>query len=113
MTGLLERERELEGLRAAVAEVGLGNGRALTLEGGAGLGKTRLLQEARKVGEEAGMKVLFGRATELEQEFPFALLRQLLEPEVMPLSSERREAMLEGASAARPALGLGDVARAT
>jgi len=113
MTGLLEREREVEGLRAAIGEVGSGNGRAMTFEAGAGLGKTRLLQEARDVGKKAGMKVLFGRATELEQDFPFALVRQLLEPEIMSLSPQRREVMLEGASAARPALGLGAVAGAT
>lgn len=113
MTGLLERERELEGLRTAVAEVCSGTGRAVAFEAGAGLGKTRLLQEARKVGEEAGMKVLSARATELEQDFPFALLRQLLEAEIVSLAPERREAMLEGASAARPALGIAAVAGAT
>jgi DNA-binding NarL/FixJ family response regulator len=106
MTGLLEREREVDGLSAAIADVGEGKGRAVIIEAGAGLGKTRLLQETRRIGEEAGLKVVFARATELERDFPFALVRQLFEPELVTLSPTARDAMLEGAAAARAALGL-------
>ncbi len=106
MTGLLEREREMEGLRTAIAGVGEGMGRAVMVEAGAGLGKTRLLQEARRIAEEAGLKVVVARATELERDFPFALVRQLFEPELVTLSPEARDAMLEGTAAARAALGL-------
>jgi len=106
VTVLLEREREVGEIEAALAEVGAGRGRAVAIEAGAGLGKTRLLQEARDAGAGAGLKVLAGRATELEQDFPFALVRQLLESEVAALPEDEREAVLEGASAARGALGL-------
>jgi len=106
VTGLLEREREMDGLRAALAEVRAGNGRAVAVEAGAGLGKTRLLQEARRIGDETGLNVLFARATELERDFPFALVRQLFEQELATLPPEEHQAMLEGATAARAALGL-------
>lgn len=102
---LLERERELGELGFALREVEEGRGHAVGIEAAAGLGKTRLLQEARARGSEAGLNVLAGRATELEQDFPFALVRQLLGLEVAGLSAKEREQVFEGASAARSALG--------
>ncbi|HET8815533.1 MAG TPA: AAA family ATPase [Solirubrobacterales bacterium] len=106
MTVLLERDREVGEIEAALEEVTAGRGRAVAIEASAGLGKTRLLQEARDAGARAGLKVLAGRATELEQDFPFALVRQLLESEIANLPGDEREGVLEGASAARAALGL-------
>lgn len=106
MPALLERGREMDDLQAAVAAVGTGRGAAVVVEAGAGLGKTRLLQEARKRGVEAGLNVLFGRATELERDFPFALVRQLFGPELAALADEERQGILKGATAARAALGL-------
>lgn len=106
MRELLERERELEELRAALGEVQLGRGCAVAIEAGAGLGKTRLLHEARELGEEAGLSVLSGRATELERDFPFSLVRQLFESRIKALAPEERRETLEGAAAARGALGL-------
>jgi DNA-binding CsgD family transcriptional regulator len=103
---LLERERELDELALALDEVRAGRGCAVAIEAGAGLGKTRLLQEARDAAARAGLNVLAGRATELERDFPFALVRQLLESEIADLPAEEREGVLEGASAARGALGL-------
>lgn len=108
---LLERERELAELDAAIEEVQKGNGRGLAIEASAGLGKTRLLQEARRVGEEARLTVLSARATELERDFTFALARQLFVPRLMKFTDGEREQVLEGAAAAKAALGLekGDV----
>lgn len=103
---LLEREHELEELHTALGEVASGRGCAMAIEAGAGLGKTRLLREARDLGGEAGLSVLFGRATELERDFPFALVRQLFELQVAAESSPESRAILDGASAARGALGL-------
>jgi DNA-binding NarL/FixJ family response regulator len=45
--GLLERGREVEHVRAAVRAVGQRGGRALVVEGPAGIGKSRLLEVAR------------------------------------------------------------------
>ena len=85
---LLERARE-------------GEGRLVLLEGPAGIGKTRLLQAARDSAQEAGMRVLTARATELERDFPFALVRQLFEPVLHVVEPSERDKLL--ADAARPA----------
>jgi DNA-binding CsgD family transcriptional regulator/tetratricopeptide (TPR) repeat protein len=106
VTVLLERERELGELRAALADVGAGTGRAVAIEANAGLGKTRLLAEARAAGDEEGLNLLSGRATELERDFPFALVRQLFESRLATLAPQERRVLLEGASAACGALGL-------
>jgi DNA-binding CsgD family transcriptional regulator len=103
---LLERESELAGLEAAIGEVRAGTGRAVVIEASAGLGKTRLLEEARRVASAAGLSVLSARATELERDFTFALVRQLFASRLATLSGAEREQVLEGAAAARPALGL-------
>src|SRR4051812_27126481 len=83
-----------------------GKGRAVAIEASGGMGKTRLLGEARAAGEREGLNVLSGRATELERDFPFALVRQLFEQHLANLSNEERENLLDGAGAARGALGL-------
>jgi DNA-binding NarL/FixJ family response regulator len=103
---LLERERELAKLRAALADIRLGKGRAVAIVANAGLGKTRLLAEAKVAADEAGLDLLTGRATELESDFPFSLVRQLFEPQVAALSAQERGSILEGATAAQGALGL-------
>jgi DNA-binding CsgD family transcriptional regulator len=106
VTLLLEREHELAEIDAVLAEVGTGDGRAVAIEAGAGLGKTRLLKEARRMGASAGLSVLSARATELERDFTFALVRQLFGARLAALAAEEREQVLEGASSARSALGL-------
>jgi DNA-binding CsgD family transcriptional regulator len=102
---LLEREREVGELRSALEAVSAGGGRAIGIEAAAGLGKTRLLQEVRADASSAGLAVLAGRATELERDFPFALVRQVLGVAVAGLSAADRDRVFEGASAARGALG--------
>jgi DNA-binding CsgD family transcriptional regulator len=103
---LLEREREMAVLDAAVGDAKRGKGRAVAIEASPGLGKTRLLSEAKAVGERNGLNVLSARATELERDFPFALVRQLFEQRLANLPDAEREALLDGAGAARGALGL-------
>lgn len=106
MTVLLERERELAELASVRDQVVAGRGCAVAIEASAGLGKTRLLQEARKAGAEAGLCVLTARSTELERHFPFALVRQLFASQLAALPAPDREDLLGGADPARAALGL-------
>jgi DNA-binding CsgD family transcriptional regulator/tetratricopeptide (TPR) repeat protein len=103
---LLERERELAEFDVSIDQAKVGEGRAVAVEAAAGLGKTRLLREVREAGSEAGLTVLSARATELERDFPFALVRQLFEAKLAALPPDEREQVLEGAAAARGALGL-------
>ncbi len=79
---LLERERELATVAAAVDAAAAGHGSVLWVEGPAGIGKTRLLRAARAHAERSGVRVLRARASELEREFAFGVVRGLFEPAV-------------------------------
>lgn len=102
---LLERERELAVIGGALDAAVTGRGGAMAVEGGAGVGKTRLLVAVRGMASEAGAETMSGRGAELERDFPFAVVRQLLEPRLRRLSASEREALFEGAGAARGLLG--------
>ena len=77
---LRERERELGALREGLERAGAGGGTLLLVEGPAGVGKTELVREARAAAEQAGVRPLEARGSELEQPFAFGIVRQLLEP---------------------------------
>jgi predicted ATPase len=76
---LLERERELEALAAAVGAAADGTPGLVLVEGPAGIGKSRLLAAARTLADERGVGVLAARGGQLEREFPFGIVRQLFE----------------------------------
>ena len=102
---LLERERELAELEELLAAARAGSGRLLLVEAAAGLGKTRLLREARRRADLARMRVLAARATELERDFPFGVVRQLFEPPLADADQVVRAGLFDGpAAAARPLL---------
>src|SRR5213083_1515188 len=94
---LLEREGELAQLGALVDAAREGAGRLVLVEGGAGIGKTRLAA-ARGRGAEAGMEVLHARGGELEREFPFGIVRQLFEPTLVGVRKAERRDILSGAA---------------
>src|SRR5688500_12751891 len=96
---LLEREHELERVRAALRAVGQRAGGALVIEGAAGMGKSRLLEEARAQASDLGLRVLAARATELEQGFPFGVVRQLFERPLLEADAGERDRWLAGAAA--------------
>ena len=59
-------------------------------EGAAGIGKSRLLAEARDRAQRAGFRVLSARASDLERDLPFGIVRQLFEPMLLdPTARER------------------------
>jgi DNA-binding CsgD family transcriptional regulator len=93
---LLDRDRELQAVDGLVAEAADGEARLVLIEGAAGIGKTRLLSEARRRAEAAGMRALTARGSELEREFAFGVVRQLFEP-VLGRNGER-ELLLAGAA---------------
>jgi DNA-binding CsgD family transcriptional regulator len=80
---LEERDRELEAVTRVVESARSGAGGALLVEGPPGIGKTRLLGSARAAAGE-DVRVLSARGSELERDFPFAVVRQLLEAVVEP-----------------------------
>jgi DNA-binding SARP family transcriptional activator/tetratricopeptide (TPR) repeat protein len=93
---LLDRERELAAVRAALDDLAAGEPRLLLIEGPAGIGKSRLLTEARRLAADRGVAVLTARGSQLEKAFGFGAVRQLFEPAL--LSEERRARLLAGAA---------------
>ena len=94
---LLDRERELAAVRAALDDLAAGEPGLLLIEGPAGIGKTRLLTEARRLAAERSVRVLTARGSQLEKTFGFGAVRQLFEPELV--DTARRADLLAGAAA--------------
>ena len=94
---LLEREAELAALTAVLAAARGGDGRVVVVEGAPGIGKTRLLAEARTLATE--FEVLTARAGELESGFAFGVVRQLFEGALASAPSDARAELLSGAAA--------------
>jgi hypothetical protein len=96
---LLERDAELASIRNVVQLAAGGAGRLVAIEARAGMGKTRLVDEARATAEEAGFQILFARSSELEQDFAYCVVRQLFEPLVATATADERTELFSGAAA--------------
>ena len=111
---LVERDTELAVLVAALdalaedgngtrsrqnrpPEEGSGRSHLFVVEGNAGLGKTRLLQEAKRLADERSVRTLTARGSQLESSFAYGVVRQLLDLELA--DPDRREALLAGSAA--------------
>src|SRR5947209_3027630 len=91
---LVERDLQLAALAGVAERAVRGSGGLLIVEGRAGVGKTRLIHALR---EAAGdLRVLAAQADELEREFPFGVVRQLLEPALMAATAAQRRRLLAG-----------------
>jgi DNA-binding CsgD family transcriptional regulator len=77
---LYEREEQLGALQALIDATFAGEPGVGLIEGAAGIGKSRLLIEARRRASAAGVRVLSARGGELEREFGFGIVSQLFEP---------------------------------
>jgi DNA-binding CsgD family transcriptional regulator len=99
MDGLLERESERSAIREGCVAVAGGAGRVLLIVGEAGIGKTALLSEARRLESELGVKVLRASGAMLERDFGYGVVRQLFEREIHSLAGVDRERLFSGPSA--------------
>ncbi len=101
---LVERDAEIARLTALLPQLRAGRGHVVVIEGAAGLGKTRLLTSLRdRIDAEDGIMAVTARAGRLERDFPFGVVRQLLEPMLAGRGSR-----FEGAAAAAaPVFGAG------
>src|SRR5215510_10440712 len=97
-TALLEREQEVEHLRAALHRAARRAGGAVVIEGAAGIGKSRLLDLAGASAPDLGLRVFCARGTELEHGFPFGVMRQLFERMLLEADPGERERWLAGAA---------------
>jgi DNA-binding CsgD family transcriptional regulator len=98
-TELLERSTELEAIAAALERAEGGAGSVVLIEGEAGIGKTELLCAARGLGTDAGVAVLTARASELERDYSYGLVRQLFQAPLIELDPDERAQALSGAAA--------------
>ena len=96
-TALLERDEELETIEAVLGAAWAGTGGVVLIEGEAGAGKTSLLDAAATAAAEMGMLVLRARGGAHERDFPYGVMRQLLEPQLS--DPARRARALSGAAA--------------
>src|SRR6516164_2737181 len=103
--GLVRRLRERERDLAAVEELLEHRGGVLLIEGGAGIGKTSLVEAACSRADELGHEVVRARGSELEAGFAFGVVHQLFERRLAAARAAEREALLAGpAAAVRPLL---------
>ncbi len=96
---LIERDAELGAIEQALAAAADGRGTSTVVEGAAGIGKSALLDRTAELAGDAGLQVLAARADILERDFPYGVVRQLLETTLRKASTAERERLLEGASA--------------
>ena len=103
MAVLLEREAELAQLAGLLDSALAGRGGVAIVQGSPGIGKTRVLGELTATARRRGLTVLTAIGGELEQGFPYGVVRQLFDP---VLHGERdAEELFEGAARlALPAL---------
>ncbi|HEX8103351.1 MAG TPA: AAA family ATPase [Solirubrobacteraceae bacterium] len=95
---ILERDRELAALDDLVVAASHGEGHVAILEGPAGIGKTVLAREARDRAADRGLTVLSAVGSELDRDFPFGIVLQLLGPVLAGADPERRARLLAGAA---------------
>ncbi|MBL7499933.1 AAA family ATPase [Frankia sp. CNm7] len=79
---LVDRDREVAELAACVADARDGQARLVVIEGPAGIGKTRLLAEARRLAATHTARIFTARGSQLEKEYGFGAVRQLFEAAV-------------------------------
>ncbi|MGH3671235.1 MAG: helix-turn-helix transcriptional regulator [Pseudonocardiaceae bacterium] len=105
---LLERGEELAHIDKAIAALGRGHGRLLVIQGAGGIGKSALLRAVCEHAAGQELPTLTARANELERDFGFGVVRQLLETRLVRAGeSERAELLVGAAGLAGPVLGLG------
>ncbi|HKE64707.1 MAG TPA: AAA family ATPase [Micromonosporaceae bacterium] len=95
---VVERAREFALIRDVVERAVAGKGTVALVRGPAGIGKSRLLAEAGHIARRSGAMILTAAAAVLEAEYPFGVVRQLLD--VHAADPDRRAVMLRGAGAA-------------
>jgi ATP/maltotriose-dependent transcriptional regulator MalT len=76
---LVGRERPLESMRRWVAELAGGRGRAVLVEGEAGIGKSSLVRAASQHASAAGCQCIWAACDELSQPFPLLPLLHALD----------------------------------
>ncbi|GAA1938755.1 ATP-binding protein [Kitasatospora viridis] len=93
---LLDRTDQLAEVERAAAQARAGRGAVVLVRAGAGMGKTSLLNAWVSAEQADGMRVVRADGGELEQDFAFSVLRQLIEPLLARADPAGRERLLSG-----------------
>jgi DNA-binding CsgD family transcriptional regulator len=96
---LLEREQELARVAELVDAVAAGDPRLASVEGPPGAGKSAILAALASRAGKQGIRVLRATGLELEAEYPFGVVRQLLEPATSGLGTADRRQVFAGSAA--------------
>ncbi|MFF3612190.1 ATP-binding protein [Streptomyces sp. NPDC002580] len=109
---LWERDEEVATIEEAITALradSATSGSLLLVSGEAGLGKTALLAETRRIAEREGCAVWSARGGETVTSVPFNVVRQLLQPALVSLHPEEaREYLGDWYDIAGPALGIAE-----
>jgi DNA-binding CsgD family transcriptional regulator len=95
---LFERAEALVTIDDLIEAIGRGDGSVLAIEAAAGLGKTALLGVAREHAAAHGLQVASARGGEFERDFPFGIVRQLVEPMLDRAAPSEGAKLFEGAA---------------
>lgn len=91
---MVGRQEETAVIKRLLAEVQGGNGRLLVIEGEAGIGKSRLVEQLQQVMAQHGLIGLIGSGLSIEQQTPYRAWRDVLtayfDLDVLPDSDQRR-----------------------
>ncbi|RKN41184.1 helix-turn-helix transcriptional regulator [Streptomyces hoynatensis] len=97
---LLERSEELSVLRAAVRAAQESRGSTIVVGGQVGSGKSALLQSFAGLAADLGAVVLRASASPVERDYPYGVVRQLLEPLAASAPEAHRDWLLGFAASA-------------
>jgi DNA-binding CsgD family transcriptional regulator len=95
---VVERDGELTAIAEACAAARAGSGRAVLIEGPAGIGKTELLKAGRSEAQRNDLGLLSAVAGEQERGHPYGVVRQLLERHLVELPDTKRSELFRGAA---------------
>lgn len=95
---LEERDADRARLAGLVDDVLRGDGRVAVVEGAAGIGKSALARLAARDAAAQGLSVHAATGSELDREFPFGVVLQLLGPVIATADPARRTSLLAGAA---------------
>jgi DNA-binding CsgD family transcriptional regulator len=96
MAGVLERDAEMDVLRASVDRATAAEGTITVVEGPPGVGKTTLLTYATERARAASMTTFTAVGYELERSMPAAVARRLLAPALADAGRSGRARLLRG-----------------
>lgn len=93
---LLERQEQVSALADLLRHGLSGSGQLAVIQGPAGIGKTRLLEETQLLARDLDAEVLSARGGELEQGHPLGLVLRLLEHRISKASEDELPILFRG-----------------